>query len=104
MKTNFSNKLSRLANLSFIAALLVSLFSTVGNVLPVQAQSQKDTTQITFGNLSRVSPDEQYIAYVTADNVGMAGSTIWLGVPHGPNSTILASRIVAMSFCEPRSW
>jgi hypothetical protein len=91
MKTNFSNKLSRLANLSFIAALLVSLFSTVGNVLPVQAQSQKDTTQITFGNLSRVSPDEQYIAYVTADNVGMAGSTIWLGVPHGPNSTILAT-------------
>jgi hypothetical protein len=90
MKISFRTK-NRFTSLLLMVVLAVSVLLAAGNTFPVQAQDQDDKTPLTFHNLTRVSPNRQYIVSVSADNLKMAGSAIWLGEPYEPDSTILVS-------------
>jgi hypothetical protein len=81
----------RFTSLFFISMLMISILSAAGNTFPVQAQDTPDKTPITFYNLTKVSPNQEYIVSVSADDLKMTGSSIWLGEPFEADSTILAS-------------
>lgn len=52
--------------------------------ISVSAHAQVDfgsQAAVAFENLAQVAPDEQHVAYVTADDLGMTNSTIWVAKP-----------------------
>ena len=49
------------------------------------------TTPISFDNMTQLSPDGQKVVYVTAQNLGMAGTKIWIANADGTQNTILVA-------------
>jgi len=68
------------------AFILGTVFSAVQSPT-VYAQ----TTPITFDNMTLLSPDGQSVVYVTANDLGMAGSKIWIANADGTQSTQLVA-------------
>jgi len=56
----------------------------------ISAQSGNETI-IVFDNLRKTSPDRQYVVEVTAQNLGMANSMIWLSTLDGSEKKLLVS-------------
>ena len=44
---------------------------------------------VAFNNLAKLAPDKQFVAYVTANNLGMTESTIWIAKPDGSDRKAL---------------
>ncbi len=79
------------AKFMFSALFIAFLLSCVLPI-PVNAQlTQGDHASVPFDNLSEVSPNDQYVAYVTADDLGMHGSTIWVSKPDGSEKIAVAT-------------
>jgi len=73
--------------------LLIVLSVTVGAVVSLKPSTAAvaQTGKVVFDNLSRVSPDGQLVAYVTARNLGMAGSVIWVANADGSGARQLVT-------------
>lgn len=70
--------------------LLLMLLSVVGHIAkgsPIIAQE----LGIEFENLTKLSPNGEQIAYVTADNLGMQHSKIWIADTDGTDKYVLVA-------------
>lgn len=73
--------------ITLTALLLGQIFSTSKTAI-VRAQT---STPIDFPDMTQLSPDGQKVLYVTAQNLGMTGATIWLANADLSQATALVS-------------
>ncbi|MCP4536529.1 MAG: hypothetical protein GY832_05230 [Chloroflexi bacterium] len=64
-------------------------------------QTDPDDETIHFENLDRVSPDGQWLAYVTARNLGMSDTKIWVSQSSGGEARVVASGDVGAWVSSP---
>ncbi len=76
---------------TFIFTLLTALL--IGQIFaaPQGGVVHAQATSITFDNMTLLSPDGQQVVYVTAQNLGMTGSAIWLANANGSQSAVLVA-------------
>ncbi len=82
----------------FNLILVASLCFTSRNISFVKAQAQTEASSITFDNLTQVSPDGNYVVYLTALNLGMVGTSIWLDTGNGPDVLLVAGDSIGVDY------
>lgn len=76
---------------TFIAVVLTSLLLGQIFVTRQSAVAHAQTTTIDFPDMTQLSPNGQQVLYVTAQNLGMTGATIWLANADLSQATALVS-------------
>ncbi len=56
---------------------------------------------VVFDNMAQLSPDEQYVVYVTSDDLGMNNSTIWVARADGSDRKAVATGGVGFKVTSP---
>lgn len=76
---------AKIMGVIFSSVLFVMSLAAIANAQPPTniPANLGDHAPVSFKNLAKVSPDGQYVVYVTSENLGMAEATIWVAKPDG---------------------
>lgn len=70
---------------------IVCILAVTVSYVHAQPPALGSHAPVAYENMQIVSPDKQYVAYVTADDIGMTNSTIWVAKPDGSERTAVAT-------------